>query len=406
MIVVNVTTSNPSQIITPFVTTQDAPTTMAETVVILGAGYAGIGIAHMLLKHTRPKVKELTVVLVSPTTHHYWNMAAVRGIIPGEFADEQLFKAIEPGFENYPQNSFKFVLGAATGIDITTNSVCVKTANDITTLGYTQLIIATGSSYPGGLPFTIVGTYEASTSALHSLQEEVKTAKSIVIAGGGPTGVETAGELAQTFGDSKQITLITSGDKPLPSLRSDVGNSAAVELEKLKVKIIPGVHVTSTNTTDHQASVTLSDGQTLLADLYLPLYGMRPNSQFIPSQLLDSRGNLKLDKNLRVTGVDNVWGVGDVGDLEPKQLIYAERQAIHLGKNLDAVLVGRQEDVKDLKPTVTPQVFVTIGKKTGTGQYNWVRIPGFVVSAAKGRTFFSDKGSGLIAGKNIVRSSI
>lgn len=41
-------------------------------IVILGASYAGISIAHKLLKHTLPDVKDLKVVLISPSTHMYW----------------------------------------------------------------------------------------------------------------------------------------------------------------------------------------------------------------------------------------------------------------------------------------------------------------------------------------------
>ncbi|KAF7557321.1 hypothetical protein G7Z17_g818 [Cylindrodendrum hubeiense] len=379
---------------------------MAETVVIIGAGYAGIGTAHKLLKYTKPKVKQLKVILVSPTTHHYWNIAAVRGILPGEFADSDLFHPIEPGFEHYSTNNFEFMLGAATGIDPTTNSVYVTVATDIKTITYTHLVIATGSSYPGRLPFTTVGTYEDSINALHYLQSNVRNAKSIIIAGGGPTGVETAGELGYAYGDSKQITLIIEGDKPLPFLRPEVGKTAALELERLQVKIVRGLRVTSVDDTGDKTSITLSDGKTIAADIYLPLYGMRPNSSFLPGQLMDDRGNLKLDRTLRATGLKNVWGAGDVGNVEAKQLIYAERQALHLADNLDAVLTGNPENVKKLKPTATPQVFVTIGKKKGTGQYNWIKVPSLVVNAAKGKTLFTEKASGLVAGRNIVRSSI
>lgn len=379
---------------------------MADTVVIIGAGFAGIGTAHKLLKYTTPKVKDLKVILISPSTHHYWNIAAVRGILPGEIADEELFHAIQTGFDKYSKDAFEFVLGTATGIDTATNTVQVDTCNDAKIITYTQLVIATGSSYPGRLPFTTVGTYEDSLGGLHSLQKKVSDAKSIVIAGAGPTGVETAAELGYTYGESKQVTLIIGGDVPLPGLRPEVGKTAAIELERLHVKILHGVRVTSLDKLSDQVSITLSSGKKVEADLFLPLYGMRPNTRFVPAQLLDEQGSLKMDKTLRATGLDNVWGVGDAGNLEPKQLIYAERQALHLADNLGAVLTGNPESVKELKPAAMPQVFVTLGKKKGTGQYNWVKVPSFVVNAAKGKTLFTEKASGLIAGKNIVRSSI
>ncbi|KAH7156698.1 hypothetical protein EDB81DRAFT_787716 [Dactylonectria macrodidyma] len=379
---------------------------MAETVVIIGAGFAGIGTAHKLLKYTTPKVKDLKVILISPSTHHYWNIAAVRGILPDEIGDEELFHDIQNGFDKYSKDKFEFILGTATGIDTASNSIQVDVANHAKTITYTQLVIATGSSYPGQLPFTTVGTYEDSLGALHSLQKNVRDAKSIVIAGAGPTGVETAAELGYTYGESKQVTLIIGGDAPLPILRPEIGKTAAMELGRLQVKILQGVRVASLDKRGGQVSITLSDGRKVEADLFLPLYGMRPNTRFLPAQFLDEQGSLNLDKTLRVTGLDNVWGVGDAGNLEPKQLIYAERQALHLADNLGAVLTGNSDSVKELRPVVTPQVFVTLGKKKGTGQYNWVKVPSFVVNVAKGKTLFTEKASGLIAGKNIVRSAI
>ncbi|OHE91844.1 hypothetical protein CORC01_12852 [Colletotrichum orchidophilum] len=379
---------------------------MVKQVVILGAGYAGIGVAHKLLKYTQPKVKDLKVILVSPSTHLYWNLAAVRGLIPGEFSDDTLFHKIKPGFEKYPRDAFEFVQGKATTFDPTTNTVQVETKEGLRSLEYAQLIIATGSSLASGVPFKTVGTHEETLTAWHNLQSEVKAAKSIVISGAGTTGVETAGELGHAYGSTKQITLIVGGDAPLPGLLPQLGKAAAKSLQQLKVKLVTNARVTEADTSGASKTIKLSNGETLTADLYLPLFGVRPNSSFIPEHLLDAQGNLKLKHDLRVEGLTNVWGVGDVGNLETKQLMRAEGQALHLSDNLDAVLTGNETKVKDLKLTLKPQVFVTIGKKKGTGQFNTMKLPGFIVSAAKAKTFFSEKAPGLVQGKNMARASI
>ena len=120
---------------------------MARTIVILGAGWAGLPLAHKLLKHTLPKTKGgLKVVLVSPNSHFYWNVAAVRGVIPGAIPDEQLFLPITPGFAQYAAENFEFVLGRAERLDQEKNIV-EATLNDGThrSLSYDQLVIATGS---------------------------------------------------------------------------------------------------------------------------------------------------------------------------------------------------------------------------------------------------------------------
>jgi len=379
---------------------------MVQNVVILGAGYAGLGIAHKLLKYTQPKVKDLKVTIVSPSTHLYWNCAAVRAIIPGEFSDDVLFNEIKPGFEKYPADAFEFVLGKAIGLDPAANLVDIETNEGSKSISYTQLVIATGSGLASGLPFKNIGSHEETVSALHNLQAEVKAANSIIISGAGTTGVETAGELGHTYGASKQIVLIVEGDAPLPGLLPQLGKIAAKSLSQLKVKLITNARVTEANTTDPLKTVKLSNGETLTADLYLPLFGVRPNTTFVPEHLLDDKGSIKLKHDLRVEGLTNVWGVGDVGNLEAKQLMRAEGQALHLADNLDAVLTGNEAKVKDLKLTLKPQVFVTIGKKKATGQFNTMKLPGFIVNAAKAKTFFTEKGPGLVAGKNIARASI
>ncbi|RSL44774.1 hypothetical protein CEP54_014548 [Fusarium duplospermum] len=379
---------------------------MPETIVIIGAGYADIGIAHKLLKDTRPKVPELKVVLVSPSTHHLWNIAVVRRIVPGQLGDEKLFQPIEPGFKRYPVDNFEFVLGTATHVSPDKSFVRVQNPRETLELKYTHLIVATGSSYPTRLPFTSIGTYQETLDALHGWQRKVEAAGSIVIAGAGPTGIETAAELACIYGQTKDITVIVPGNDPLPGLIPDVGKTAANEMEKLNVKIRRNTRATNVEQTGGQQTISLSDRSAIQADVYLPLFGMKANSGFLPTTLLDDKGNLKLDGTLRVAGFENLWAAGDVSNLEPKQLIFAERQALHLAMNLDAVLTGAKERVLDLKPTVMPQLFVTIGQKKGTGQYSRFRVPGFIVSTVKGKTLFIEKAPGLVAGKNIVRSSI
>jgi len=103
---------------------------MAKTVVILGAAYTGIPIAHYLLKHTAAKVKgDLRVVLVSPNTDFYWHNASVRGILPGQLPDEKLFYPIAPAFAKYPAEQFNFVLGKAQGVDPASNSVNIRSTD-------------------------------------------------------------------------------------------------------------------------------------------------------------------------------------------------------------------------------------------------------------------------------------
>lgn len=90
----------------------------------------------------------------------------------------------------------------------------------------------------------------------------------------------------------------------------------------------------------NQIEISLSDGTTLSADLYIPTSGIVPNSSYIPDQYLDANGFVKVDEYFQVKGLENqhVWAIGDVSDLESPQLLVADRQSGHLAKNIGLVL--------------------------------------------------------------------
>lgn len=391
---------------------------MAKTVVILGAGWAGLPLAHKLLKYILPKaIDGLKVYLVSPNSHFYWNLAAVRGVIPGAIPDEQLFLPIEPGFAHYPTKNFEFVLGKASRLDPERNAIEVS-RNDGTqrSLDYDHLVIATGSHIRSNLPFKPVGTHEETVAALHSLQQQIDVAKSIVVAGGGPTGVETAGELAAAYGGEKDITLIISGERALQAshVLPSVSHVVERDLQKLGVKLVHNILVKGVQTKAKgnddvaavQTTLTLSNGDTLLADLYLPLFGVQVNTSFVPASLLDSAGNLVLEQTMRVVGTKDIWGIGDVGNLDAKQVTVIDAQIIHLSAALDSVLTGEEGQVKEYKPSGKTMMFITMGKKYATGQIGGWKLWGWIVSYVKGRMLFVDTAEGYVGGKQLRHASM
>lgn len=76
--------------------------------------------------------------------------------------------------------------------------------------------------------------------------------------------------------------------------------------------------------------------------MYIPTYGVVPNSSYIPAIYLNEKGFVKLDQKFRVGGYPDVFAIGDVSDLEPPQLICADRQSTHLAKNMVLVLTGKE----------------------------------------------------------------
>ena len=188
-------------------------------VVILGGGYAAVPTAHRLLKATTTLPTRVTIV--SPNTDLYWSMAAPRGFIRGEIAEEKLFQPIEAGFDRYVAGQVDFSNAVAESLEVESKTVRIKGTNIDRDLSYDYLVLATGSHTEGTAPFKGIGSTEATKQALHEIQAEIEEAQSIVVAGAGVTGVETAGELATRYGRTKEIVLVSNASIPSCKRRAD-----------------------------------------------------------------------------------------------------------------------------------------------------------------------------------------
>jgi NADH dehydrogenase FAD-containing subunit len=226
---------------------------MQPTVVILGGGFSGIGTAHKLLEHTKPKVPTLRIVLVSRSTHHYWNIASVRGVLPGAISDDCLFYDINSGFQKYPSDSLELIIGSVSRIDIDQECVAIQTSDGPKSIPYTELVIATGSSYPSRLPFTSIGTYDDTQNELHQLQHKIEAASSI---------------LASAYDSSKDITLVVKSQTPLSMLRMDIREAAARGLEALGLKLVTNARVQTSTQFRSKMHIHLSNGNLLFVTFY------------------------------------------------------------------------------------------------------------------------------------------
>ncbi|KAK0651950.1 hypothetical protein B0T16DRAFT_454363 [Cercophora newfieldiana] len=345
---------------------------MAKTVVILGAAYAGVPIAHYLVKYTALKVEGgLKVILVSPNSDLYWHNAAVRGILPGQIPDEKLFYPIAKSFSKYPTEHFESVLGKAQAVDPAKRSVLVrKNDGSEQTITYDELVIATGTSYKDGLPLKDGNSTEETKAALAEWRTRIDKAKSIVVAGGGESGVEIAAELGEEYASRrlKAVTLIVAGDLPLPpSAMTDVRETVKKELERLKVEVLNNSKVLGTKQEKGKTIIELSSGKTLEADLFIPVFGIVPNTSFLPREMLDDAGYVKQTTSMRVDGYENIYVVGDAGNLEVSRAVNADYQLQYLAKTLNAKLTGAPEPEQY---KINPKVMfgISLGKSRGTGQ--------------------------------------
>ncbi|KAI0122819.1 hypothetical protein BJ170DRAFT_599492 [Xylariales sp. AK1849] len=348
---------------------------MTKTIVVLGAGLTGLPVAHYLLSHTAANVPDLRVILVSPNDEFFWNLAAVRAVIPGQLAEDKYLWSIPKVFAKYPTDKFEFVAGKAETLLPDTNSVTV-TLNDGSkrNIGYHTVIVATGSDAKQAMPWKHVGTSQQTRAAISQLQEGIKNAKSIVVGGAGATGVEFAGELGSEYAKfgHKAVTIISADALPLEErIMTATRETAEKELEKLKIKVVTDTKVTGvTESGGRQVlELTKKDGSktTLKADLFVPTYGMVYNTEFAPASMIDAAsGRLSQDTYLRSPQYKNVFVLGDVGNLQPPQGVQSDTQLRHLAKQMESYLkTGKLEEYKfDDKITLG----LAVGRDRGTGQ--------------------------------------
>jgi NADH dehydrogenase FAD-containing subunit len=364
---------------------------MTKTVVILGAGLAGLPVAHYLLKFTAANVSDLRVVLVSPNDEFYWNLASVRAVLPGKLAEDKYTWPIPEAFAKYPSDKFEFVAGKAETLNPDTNSVVVA-LNDGTqrNLEYHTVIVCTGSDPLDGMPWKTVGTSQKTKAAIAQLQEQIKNAKSIVVGGAGATGVEFAGELGAEYAKpgTKSVTIVSSDPLPLEArIMQSTRETTKKELEKLKVKFVADTKITAVADADGQKVLELTnkDGSktTLKADLFVPTYGMSFNTQFAPAAMLDANKKLNQDKYLRSPQYKNVFVLGDVGNLQPPQAAAAGTQVGHIITQLEPYLkTGKVEEYKFEDKIMFG---VSIGPNRGTGQMGTMKPLSLLIWWFKGR---------------------
>ncbi|KAK3373713.1 putative FAD binding protein [Lasiosphaeria ovina] len=387
---------------------------MTRVIVVLGAGLAGTPIAHYLLKHLAAKVVGgLKVILVSPNTHFFANIPSVRAILPDMIPESEIFIPIAPAFAHYPAGQFEFVVGKAEQLDPGSNSVTVRENNGgVRQINYDDIVIATGSAFKEGMPLKNLSTTEETKQSLLAWSERIKAAKSIVVAGAGATGIEIAGELGQEYASAgtKDITLVADGELPLASkYKQDVRETVKRELEKLGVKVIVNSKVSAVTegsggkeqTTLQLTTVGTASKTSLKTDLLLPTYGITPNTAFVPAELLDARGLIKQTPLLRAEGYDNVFVVGDAGNIEEPSGQHADAQAVHVVKLIEAHVLGESagNPAGEYKPNPKIGSGWSLGKKKGTGQIGNMRLWGWIIVYFKSKTLGIDKYDGIVKGE-------
>jgi NADH dehydrogenase FAD-containing subunit len=135
---------------------------------------------------------------------------------------------------------------------------------------------------------------------------------------------------------------IASGPTVTPGSAPALSKYALKALQDLKVDIRLQTKVTSSTQIPRGAQeLTLSNGDKLMTDMYIPLFGVIPNSSYVPAKFLDAYGSVVVDEYLKVKGAVDVWAIGDISNVEPARWIYCEKHSKYAAETFASILTGK-----------------------------------------------------------------
>jgi NADH dehydrogenase FAD-containing subunit len=322
---------------------------MARRVVIIGGGYAGTAAARAL-----DKVADVTLVDRKDAFFH--RIASLRAAVDPAWAAKPFFtydRLLTRG---------RFVHAEVTGLDVPRAVVTLDSGQG---LPFDAAIIATGAEARDPARFVGRTTPEA-VAAMRARQQEIADARSVVIVGGGPVGVELAGEIRAVHAH-KPVTLVQDVDRLLPGDHTPaLGRRAKALLEAQHITVQLGERLSG------------GDAERDPGELVLWAVGTRPNSAWLATdhpRLLTAQATVRVDRFLRVDGCHNVFAIGDISDVAVGKLVLpAVAQAKTAAANVKAVLAGsspakvyRARNPKLLVVPVGPRHGVTMLPLSPTG---------------------------------------
>ncbi|EAT82397.1 hypothetical protein HBH56_109640 [Parastagonospora nodorum] len=391
-------------------------------IVIVGGNFGGINLAHYLLRKTFKTLKALQpqttfqIKLISPNTHFYFKIAAPRALInPSLIPEEQYFKSIAEAFKQYDASAFEHVQGKATSLDSQNRTVSVDLGSGSTQqIKYDSLVIASGTT--SSPLWTLNDTHENTRAALQALHQDLPKASTVLIAGAGAVGVETAGEIATAFPNAK-VTLATSSDRVLPRESAALGAKAKSILDGLGVIVKTGTSLSDPMVDDKTRPVKFADGSSDSPDVFINATGARKmNTDWLPSDWVAEDGKVATrDSYFRVKDSQGVYVIGDAAmgsngsaiALDAMVPVVASSIAVDVSGSSggkDGLVGWLTSFIKTPAPRQTEykpnnMIVVPIGPNGGVGQaFGW-SLPSFIVKKGKAEKYLMELVEPLMSGK-------
>lgn len=363
-------------------------------VVILGAGFGGLRCAEAL-RNTRA-----AVTLVDRTNYHLFQpllyQVATAALSPGDIATpaRQLFR-------DAPLT--RLLLGNVTGVDTRRQTVLLQEGE----VPYDFLVLATGATHsyfgkdhwaehaPGlkriedalSIRRRILIAFERAEATVD--EDERAALLTFLVVGGGPTGVELAGAIAElarfgldqdfrSFDPSRaRVILVQSAPRLLPSFPERLAGIAQLSLERLGVEVLLGSRV------DHiDAAGVAVDGKRIHARTVLWAAGVAASPAAVWLNVpADKAGRIIVDDELRVPTLPNVYAIGDTasskgwqGDPVPGLAPAAKQGGTYVAKHIRAIIDSRKP-----LPAFRYRHFgslATIGRKAAVADFGFARLSG------------------------------
>lgn len=243
-----------------------------------------------------------------------------------------------------------------------------------------------------GLRNALLGNFERSITC--ATDQERHELLNIVVVGGGATGVEIAGALAEMkhyvfpkdYPDMDinelQIYLLEAGDRLLAGMSNKSSEKAAEFLRKMGINVCLGKKVM-----DYRDNkVILEDGSEIPTRTFIWVSGVRANSiGNLPETSIGRGGRIKVDAFNRVEGCDNIFCIGDQcimldGDKQyPNGHPQLAQVAIQQGNLLASNLVNLAEG-KALKPFRYRNLgsMATVGRNKAVAEFSKLKTQGWI----------------------------
>lgn len=328
---------------------------MKQQILVIGAGFGGMWAALSATRlfdiHGHGDVE---VTVLAP-------QAELR--VRPRFYEPNAHQLATPLGELFDSVGVNFIKGAAERINVAQKQVGYLDASGTHQVcRYDKLVLATGSrlaapNMPGVAQYAFdvdqieqAVRLENHLKSLAALPDSVGR-NTVVVAGGGFTGIETATEmparLRTLLGDDAdiEVIIVDRGAKVGASMGAEISQSIAHACEQLGVKW----RLKSSVVAVDENGVTLDDGQRIAAKTVIWTTGVRASSltEQIPAER-DALGRLHVDAHLQVIGQPDIFATGDVAyaatdDLGNHALMTCQHAIVlgrHAGNNVAAQMLG------------------------------------------------------------------